>query len=256
MKTQLVIAVVLSLAPAVAVADDAQEHNDRATRAYNVQDWTTALREYKAAYEIEPKPDTLWAIAQTQRLSGDCRSAVLTYRAYMRGASSAGANAAEQWIQQCQATIEAQQRAADDVMKQPAPVTPAPAPQPAPQPAPTPVQHKPEAPRSAWADPLGDTLGVLSVAALVGGGYFLLSGNSDMSAAASKPTYQMYTKAVDDARSEQNTGTYALIGGGVLAGLAVWRFVAVATRHDNATIQAFTPVPVPGGAVVTYGGSF
>jgi len=60
MRTSLVLAVVVSLAPALAVADDAQEHAERATRAYNIQDWATALREYKAAYESDAKPDTLW----------------------------------------------------------------------------------------------------------------------------------------------------------------------------------------------------
>ena len=256
MRTSLVIAVVLALAPALAVADDAQEHADRGTRAYNIQDWATALREYKAAYEMDPRPETLWSIAQAQRLSGDCRGAILTYRAYLRGASSAGANAAEQWIQQCQNTIEAQQRAIDDATR-PEPARPAVSPPPVvapPAPAATiAVQREPESPRSPWLDPIGDAVGVLSLACLVGGGYYLYAGNNDMSAAANKPTYQQYIKAADSARDEQHTGTYALLGGGVLAGLAAWRFIAVSLRHDHAaSAHAFAPVPVPGGALVTY----
>jgi len=246
------------LAPALARADEAQDHADRATRAYNIQDWPTALREYKQAYELDPKPETLWSIAQTQRLSGDCRGAILTYRAYVRGASTAGANAAENWIKQCEATIEAQQKALDDAMKEPAkpqPVQPQPQPQPV-QPQPPPVAHAKPAHRSWVLDPLGGTLAVVGLAALGGGGYFLVTGNSDMSAAAKKPTYQQYDKAVDDANSEQKIGTFALVGGAVFIGLATWRYLAVASHDHDETMQAFAPVVVPGGAVVTYGGTF
>ena len=95
------LVLLLALASAPALADEASDHADRATRAYNLQDWNTALAEYRKAYQLDPKPETLWAIAQTQRLSGDCRSAVLTYKAYIRGASAAGANAAEAWVHKC-----------------------------------------------------------------------------------------------------------------------------------------------------------
>ncbi len=250
------ILAVLVLAPAVSLADEASDHSDKATRFYNVQDWPNALKEYKEAYGLDPKPETLWAIAQTQRLSGDCRGAILTYKAYMRGASTTGANAAEGWIQQCEATIAAQQKALDDATKsepaKPAPAITAP-------PAPPAPAAKPAAPaparahRSAALDPLGDTLAGIALVGLVGGGAYLYSGNTDMTAAAKKPTYQLYDRAVDAARDEQHLGTYAMIGGAVFAGLAVWRFAAVASHHDDEHVQAAL---LPGGGLVAYTGRF
>ena len=255
MKLAYLVIVTALFAPALALADDAQDHVDRATRAYNVQDWTGALREYRQAYELDPKPETLWSIAQTQRLSGDCRGAILTYRAYIRGASSAGANAAENWIKQCEAALEAQQKAADDAMKEPAKQPPQPQPQPQPQPRPQPAH--PRAEHKAWlSDPLGDTLAVVALAGLVGGSYYLVTGNSDMSGASSKPNYQQYGKAVDNATDEQHIGEVALVGGAVCAALATWRYISVASRGSSEQMQSFAPVVVPGGAVVTYGGRF
>jgi hypothetical protein len=71
-------------APATGAAS-AKDHYDRGMIFYNVQDWPSAVRELRAAYEADPKPEYLYSLAQAQRLSGDCASAILTYRAFMRG---------------------------------------------------------------------------------------------------------------------------------------------------------------------------
>jgi hypothetical protein len=258
---RLACALVIALASgSVARADEAQDHVDRALRAYNVQDWSVALREYKAAYEIDPQPQTLWAIAQTQRLSGDCRSAILTYKAYLRGASASGANAAERFIKDCEGTVDAQRKALDDQPRaEPAKPPPAPPPvTPVVTPAPAPAkQTAHSSPRPTLLDPLGDVLAIVGVGGLATGTVFLLQGNSNMSAAAAKRPYQAYDKAVDDARTQQRIGVGALVGGGVVAGLAIWRFAAVASHHASASDEhALAPVVVPGGGLVTYGGSF
>src|SRR5580658_301229 len=98
------------LSPAFGHADDGGEHARVATRAYDLQDWATALKEYKAAYSADPKPEYLWRLAQTQRLSGDFESAILSYKAYQHGASASQANAAADWIKACEAEVAAQQR--------------------------------------------------------------------------------------------------------------------------------------------------
>jgi hypothetical protein len=247
-----VLVCALLIAPVVAHADEATDHLDKGTRYYNVQDWPNALTEYKAAYVLDPRPETLWAIAQTQRQAGDCRAAILTYKAYLRGASTAGANAADQWIKQCEANIEAQRKAAEEATK---PVEPPQVHAPA-QPV-TPVAAHPTGPaehRSALLDPLGDVLGVIALAGVGAGGWYLVRGNSDMTASSAKPTYQLYDKAVDDARTEQHIGAYALIGGTVFAGLAVWRFLAVRSRSETPPAVAVTPLA--GGLAIGYGGSF
>lgn len=59
------------LAAAPALAEDASEHAKKAAVAYDLQDWTTALAQYKEAFTIDPRPDYLFRIGQTQKKLGD-----------------------------------------------------------------------------------------------------------------------------------------------------------------------------------------
>ncbi len=257
----ILVAAALSI-PATVHADEAQEHTDKALRAYNVQDWPTALAEYKKAYEADPKPDTLWAIAQTQRLSGDCRSAILTYRAFARTASANGATAADNFITQCEAAIAAQQKAVDeatkpDVTKSGGSGAGAGSSAATGTATPVPKPPKPAAEPRPWIlDPLGDTLALIGIVGLVGGGTYFGLGDSEMSDAASKQPYSNYDTTVDGAREKQQVGVAVFAGGAVFAGLAIWRFVAVAGRKPHERLQAIVPGLVPGGAVVNVGGRF
>jgi hypothetical protein len=255
MKVNKLLGLLAVLTPMLAIADEASDHVERGTRFYNLQNWNGALKEYREAYTLDPKPETMWAIAQTQRLSGDCRAAILSYKAYVRGASAQGASVAEDFIEQCQADLDAHQRAVDEAAARQAarPVEPAPS---NPVTAPPPVAKSRPADPSWVFDPLGDTLFVVGIGAFVGGGVYFLIGNSDMSATAQKTSYQAYDTAVDAARSEQHLGASAALGGVVLLGLATWRFHAVASDHDREPLTAFTPLIIPGGGVVSYGGRF
>ncbi|HUJ61040.1 MAG TPA: hypothetical protein VLX92_21200 [Kofleriaceae bacterium] len=259
---KLVLVIALTVVSSLAFADEAAEHVAKATRAYNIQDWSVALKEFKAAYELDPKPETLWSIAQTQRLSGDCRAAILTYKAYMRSASSAGANAAMDWIKSCEADLEAQQKVVDAAV---AP-KPEPEPKPTPTPAPAPAPPKPVTPppprapapphhRSALLDPLGDALVIAGIGGLGVGGTMFAIGALDSGDATSKPTAGAYNHAVSDAKNEQTIG--AIVGGAgvVLVALAVWRFESV-SAHSNERAPAVTVVPTVGGAFASIHTSF
>jgi hypothetical protein len=249
MKLYLAVAfaVAAMIAPALAHADEVDDHVAKGTRYYNVGDWANALKEYKEAYTIDPRPEILWAVAQTQRQAGDCRSAILTYKAYMRGASAAGTNSATEWIKKCQADLDAQQRALDQAAIEP----PKPAPQPILQ-----VTKEPEPPRSRFRDPLGDALFVVGVGGLATGTVFLVLGNSDMHAANSKPNTTEYQAAVDKARSRQQLGVGTAIGGAVFTALAIWRFSSIGGDETHEHAHAVVPVVIPGGAVLTYDGRF
>jgi hypothetical protein len=244
---------------ASAQTDDAATHAAKATHAYNVQDWTNALKEFRAAYQLDPKPQYLWAIAQTQRLGGDCRSAILTYKAYQRTASSDGYKQAQDWISKCQTDMAAQQQMMQQ-QQQPAEPTPAHTEHPAAPPptAPKPEPEKPKEPGPWVLDPLGDVLFVLGIGGLAVGGVFLGLGDSHMSSAANEPTYQQYDLAVSSASTEQLVGVISLAGGAALTGLAIWRFIAVGARHtrERETAPAVSIVPQPGGAFVSYGLKF
>lgn len=262
MKLAISILITCLLLPAVAFADEAADHFSKGTRYYNVQDWPNALKEYRESYTLDPKPETLWAVAQTQRLSGDCRGAVLTYKAFMRTASAAGANAASEWIKTCEADLDAQRRAIEATNTAPVePVKPVPVkPEP---PAPAPVQTPPPAPSPhvssrSWAlDPLGDVLFVVGIGGLAVGGAYFAIGASDASGAPSKATVGDWHRADSTASTDQKIGIIAGSAGIVCVGLAIWRFSAAAHHIDRERAASIDVVPTPsGGAMATYGGSF
>ena len=261
-KTKLsFLAAVLLLACATradAQSTTATEHAKRAQVAYDLQNWPTAIQEYQAAYAAEAKADYLWGLAQAQRASGDCATAIKTFKAYKRNdITSNQSTAAELQITRCEAETEkkqaeaalAAQKAAEATKAQAAPSN-APAPGTSPPPKPetsADADHPatPAGPKPFYADVLGDVLFIGGVGAASVGTYFLLKGNSNMSSSPSNPTYRLYDLAVDHAAGEQKIGTVTLaIGGALLAG-AVVRWL---TRSKGAPAEAQT------GFVVTPAG--
>lgn len=250
-------AVALLLLASAALADnpEAQSHVSKATAHYNLQEWTAAIDEYKAAYQLEPKNETLWGIAQAQRMSGDCRSATLSYRAFARGASANGAHAADELIKECQHTIEEQDKAAKAALEAPPP-PPKPAAPPVSAPAAPPPAKAAEAPhRGPWVlDPLGDVLAVVGVGGLAVGATFLILGDTAMARSTSNADYRAYHSAADAAAVQQTIGVVGLVGGAVFASLAVWRFSAVASRNakERNALSGVAVSPAQHGGFVSY----
>jgi hypothetical protein len=242
------LAALVLAAASPARAQSGDDHVARAHRFYDLQDWPHALAEYRQAYATDPKPETLWAIAQVQRLSGDCRGAVLSYEAFMRGASDSAALAARGLIAKCRETLAEQRRAATAAR---AASTPTPHAAHAASTPPPPAAHaapRPERPAPWILDPFGDVLGVASVGALTTGVVFLALGNLAMAATSEAGSYQTYDHDVAVARTQQQIGVGLTIGGAVLAGLAVWRFAVVAHHGAKREAVSLTVTPTPGGA--------
>jgi hypothetical protein len=266
MKLTTLLIAALALAPTVAFADEAADHAAKATRFYNIQDWAHALDEYKQAYALDPRPETLWAIAQTQRLSGDCRSAILTYKEYMRTASSAGANAALDWIKTCEADLEAQRRVVEAATAppqeptrttptQPAQPTTAPPAPTSPVAVPPPPPPKPAGPPGLFSDPLGDTFLVLGIGGIAAGGALLGIGSSNLSSADSKPTSGERNTAVNSAQNDQIIGAVAGGAGVVFVALAIWR-IKSAHAHAERANTAWIIAPHGDGALAAFTGRF
>jgi hypothetical protein len=257
-KLPILLTAALVLFPALASADEAADHFTKATRFYNIQDWAKALEEYKAAYGLDPRPETLWAIAQTQRLSGDCRSAILTYRAYMRTASSQGANAAVEFIKTCEADIEAQRRAVEAATAQPQPepvrVAPPPPVHPEPQPIPA-APPAPQQPPGAFSDPLGDVLLVAGIGGVVAGGVLLGVGSSNLGNADSKANSGLRDSAVSSAQNDQIIGAIAGGAGVACVALAIWR-IKSAHAHTEHPNSAWLVVPHHDGAPAAFTARF
>jgi hypothetical protein len=218
------------LSPAFGHADDGGEHARVATRAYDLQDWATALKEYKAAYSADPKPEYLWRLAQTQRLSGDCANAIPSYTEYQHSASATQASAAGDWIKSCKAELAANQKP----VEQATPVGPMPPPTvPAPAAALPPVPPAPAPRNSVWyRDSLGNTLMLLAVGSFVGGGVFLVEANSAATAATSG-TDASWTSNRNTAKTESIIGGVFIGVGTLLYAGALWRYFTVTTRGNE-----------------------
>jgi tetratricopeptide (TPR) repeat protein len=61
------------------------DHYEAGKRLFASKQYAAALEEFRRALSIEPRPEVLYSIAQTERLLGDCASAIETYRAFLAG---------------------------------------------------------------------------------------------------------------------------------------------------------------------------
>ncbi|MCC6995426.1 MAG: tetratricopeptide repeat protein [Deltaproteobacteria bacterium] len=62
----------------------ARKHFEDGTTAYDLGDFETAIREYKAAYQARKEPVFLYNIAQAYRLQGNFQQASFFYKSYLR----------------------------------------------------------------------------------------------------------------------------------------------------------------------------
>jgi hypothetical protein len=124
------------------MAADAKVHFDRGLRLYNVQSYEEAIAEFKAGYDIDPRPDFLYALGQSQRMRGDCPAAIVSYETFLRtGPADRQASAARAQIDTCRAEMAAKTPAAPPAETGPPlapPIAPAPTPTLTPAPAPSP----------------------------------------------------------------------------------------------------------------------
>jgi tetratricopeptide (TPR) repeat protein len=136
-----------------APANRAREHYNEGTKAYDLQHYAEAAREYEAAYQIKDAPALLFNIGQAYRLGGDPAKAIGAYRSFLRRLpNSPNRNEVQGLIEDLRKTLETQKKPPTGTMgsdpgtmhvpeKQlpPEPGTAKePVPEPAPQPPPAP----------------------------------------------------------------------------------------------------------------------
>jgi hypothetical protein len=106
----------------------ARAHLQMGLRHYDVHDFREAAAEFRAAYLADPRPEYLYSLGQAERAVGDCQSALISYRAYLRHAKTSTNTALVlQQIDRCQAELGAPEAAAPVrlVEDKPAPARPA-----------------------------------------------------------------------------------------------------------------------------------
>jgi len=250
-----------TLHTATALADEGSvEHAKKARVAYDLQDFPTAVQEYRAAYASEKRAEYLFGLAQAQRQAKDYAGAIATFKAYKRsdGVTPEQSTAAELLITKCevdQARAEAAASKPGDPPRDsarggsdgkpsvtphggdraPAPLAAPSAPEPSAGPTRRDEPRRPTEPRRFYQDALGDTLFIAGLGASGVGAALLLSGNSGMNAAANAPTEAEARRAADSAHPKQVAGAVLLpIGGALLVG-GIVRWITCSNSSEAST---------------------
>ena len=201
------------------------DHYQLGKRLFEQKRYGEALGEFHQALALTPRPEVLYSMAQTQRLLGDCASAIGTYRAFL------AARPDEPLAGYARANIERCERDAASAR---------------------------DAEPAAWyRDYAGD--------ALVGGGLIAAatgllvwrSGRAAASDVAGATDYQSFVarqSAAASAVTEQQLGITAMIAGGVaiIGGVAHYVYRARPSRREPSLGVALTT----GGAVLAGRGTF
>lgn len=239
--------------PTAKAKAEAKAHVQAGTKLYNVQDYAKAADEYQQAYLLDPKPEYLYALAQTQRLSGDCDKAVRSYEAFIRAKPKADQiEKAQKNIERCQEDIQA--RAAGTAPPPPEdipPLPPAP-PEPPPEPKQVIVVAPPPPPEKSYV--IGHLLVGGGVAVGAASTVLFLHGRSTINTANSSLDYDTFTSrrsGIDSAKSQQTFGVLGMTAGGamIVGGIVYYAL-------HSASTEQLSVAPTTGGAAVTIGGKF
>jgi tetratricopeptide (TPR) repeat protein len=224
-----------TLHAAPADAEAAKAHSDRGMMYYNLSDWPAAIREFRAAFEADPRPDYLFSKAQAEKHRGDYTAAILSYKAFLRtsDASPARVAATESLIKDCETKLdearkadarrEDEQRSArEDKSRQILSSAPA-------------VKVVAAAPvHKSWAtDATGLVLFIGGLGVGAAGTTFFFLGNTEMHNAANQATYQQYESNVSEAKTKRLWGIVGMSTGGCLLAASIVRFALVASRSSR-----------------------
>jgi hypothetical protein len=223
----------------------AQPHLERALRHFDVKDYTRALVEFRAAYTIDPQPALLYAIAQAERMNGDCGRAIRYYEAFLRTVpNDLQARLARENIDRCRADLRRSPPTDRPVSVPAAAVAPPP---PAGGP-PSPSGSRPMPWHSNWLGH-GLVLGGLAVAAA--GVAVWGVEHAAITSARGAHDYGTFAARVRDAANAetwQRLGLAAASVGGALVVAGILTYALRGRRHaELATVTTFV---APGTALL------
>lgn len=264
-------------------AQTIKAHMNRATKAHKAGKFEVALTELEAAYELDPQPKLLFAIAQVEAKLDRCDGAIENYKKFLATTKDKQTHAiVQQAIEACETKLAAAPPppapSGDGVFRdQKVETTPPPStvpePTPAPEPAPTPapaepvIEHDdsplpPSSPVSAttttsggsawYKDVLGDVLVVGGLGAGVASVFLYTKARGELDDAEGATSLASYEQLVSKAHDHR---TYSIILGGAGAALVISGIVRYAL-HGSDESPAVAIVPTASGGLVTYGGGF
>jgi tetratricopeptide (TPR) repeat protein len=236
------------------MSPEAQRHLDTGLAHFAAQEYNEAIAEFRAGYALEPHPVFLYTMAQAERMSGDCPTAITLYRRFLAAdPPEQQAKAARHNLARCEEALGAG-AAVVEPAPEPEPLPPEPEPPP-PEPEPVVVQPVREsAPVTWYRDPI--TLALLGggVACLGLGLGFTVASLSNESSAEHAATYGESNDLLDRAETQRTIGFVSFAAGTVLVGTAVVReLLGAPRRRDEPAVTGWVS---PSGAGLAVGGAF
>jgi hypothetical protein len=242
-----VLVVIVLSAPLLAAAQPARTPPselarglaERAKRHFDAKEYDKAAAALRAALRFEPKPQFMYALAQAQRLGGDCAGAIQSYQQFLGTSPPARqAEAARENITRCEAELTARPAS------QPEAVAPG---------ASQPAEASPR--RAPWyRDVLGDSLAGGGLALAIAGAAVWGVGRGEAKKANSASTYDAWVSHSDGAMALQRAGVAVLSVGGALIVAGVVRYVLRPARRLERPVV--TAAPAPGGGALLFAGRF
>lgn len=208
---------------APAAAPRAREHFERGAALYQAKDYEGAVAAFEAAYALEPEPQTLFAWAQAERLSGDCESAVKLYQRFLdSGPSLAHARLAAENKALCEVALATRPKvvAPESTVEHPPPSESASPPRPQARPEQTPALVTERSVEAAQRSPgstrwMGGALCAAGTASLAVGAVFLVRSHAALG--RSQESYEAFVTA-KESQSQRTLGWLLAGAGGLLAG--------------------------------------
>jgi tetratricopeptide (TPR) repeat protein len=237
-----VLAAIVALA-GTAYADPASDALKKGIDLYKAGKYAEAIPHLEKAHGLDGKPDTLFALAQAQRLSGDCNAAAANYHKVIEQVSDMNvAKLVQQNLTICEPDQPKQPEPAADKREQP-------------QAAPA----KPEVVERTVVRDVGHTDklaaamfggGMLAVG-VAGGLYVAASNNAD---AADRAKSLEDHDLLADRATGQRTIMYVAGGVGVaMMGFAIYRWASGGEKQQKTDVSL---VPTSSGGQLVVGGRF
>lgn len=230
MKTLAIVTTWLVAGAALAdPASDAAAKAEEGKKAFAENRYADAIAAFRAANELVPDPKLIYAIAQAQRMAGDCAAAVTSYEEFIK------TKADDKLVEYSQANITRckEQLAKEQPVQPVEPVKPVEPAQPVAQPLPPPPPPR-EQPASWTGDWLGHGLVVGGVIATALGIVVWSGGRGDAAAVGDATTHEEFLAArdaADGAVTRQRIGLGLAVAGLALVGIGVYHYTTIGTKE-------------------------
>ncbi len=230
----------------------AEEHFQRGLAHYKATEYEAAIAEFQAGFEIDPHPKLLFNWAQSERLSGDCGTAVELYRRLAaQDIPPAYALVVADNLAMCERTLARPPDGNDDA-------DPIPSPDPKHAEPPGPVDPRAVRPpgeeRRPWyVDSIGGALVASGILSMTVGLYYYERSSDELEAALDATTFPEFQQHIGDARSDRLVAQIAAGVGLAAVTAGVLRYVL----HDPPRRRPRVGVTVGGsGGMFTIGGEW